>query len=171
IRDCGVEGHRGPQGPQKLLDNGDFGLATWEHQSPSSLLRVLQSNTSSLGCCKHPSSHQPPLATTIPLSFLHSAAAAFQQPSQPFLSYHNHFFYFPIIEILHFPYKASQTITPSFSFLLIPFQAINTITFKPQAFPFILPPLELINFSTIIVTNTIPFKVLSFSFVNHVYPP
>ncbi|PQP98463.1 hypothetical protein Pyn_34850 [Prunus yedoensis var. nudiflora] len=42
MRDCGVEGYRGPQGPRKLLDNGDFGLATWEHQSPSSLLGVLQ---------------------------------------------------------------------------------------------------------------------------------
>ncbi|PQQ14168.1 hypothetical protein Pyn_38774 [Prunus yedoensis var. nudiflora] len=27
-RDCGVEGYGGPQGPQKLLDNGDFRLAT-----------------------------------------------------------------------------------------------------------------------------------------------
>ncbi|CAL9010547.1 unnamed protein product [Prunus brigantina] len=42
MRDCGVEGYEGPQGPWKLLDNGDFGLATWEHQSPSPLLRVLQ---------------------------------------------------------------------------------------------------------------------------------
>ncbi|ONI16754.1 hypothetical protein PRUPE_3G120000 [Prunus persica] len=33
-------------------------------------------NTSSLGCCKHPSSHQPPSATTIPLSFLYSTAAS-----------------------------------------------------------------------------------------------
>ncbi|CAL2256911.1 unnamed protein product [Prunus armeniaca] len=33
MRDCGVEGYGGPQGPWKLLDNGDFGLATWEHQS------------------------------------------------------------------------------------------------------------------------------------------
>ncbi|PQQ11202.1 hypothetical protein Pyn_13973 [Prunus yedoensis var. nudiflora] len=41
-RDCGVEGYGGPQGPQKLLDNGDFGLAAWVHQSPSPLLRVLQ---------------------------------------------------------------------------------------------------------------------------------
>ncbi|CAL9007607.1 unnamed protein product [Prunus brigantina] len=45
MRDCGVEGYEGPQGPRKLLDNGttngDFGLATWEHQSPSPLLRVL----------------------------------------------------------------------------------------------------------------------------------
>ncbi|CAL9017581.1 unnamed protein product [Prunus brigantina] len=97
MRDCGVEGYGGPQGPQKLLDNGDFGLATLEHQSPSPLLRVLQSNTPSLGCCKHPSSHQPPSATTRPLSFLHSAAAsipaaipAIPQLSQQFLlfSYH-----------------------------------------------------------------------------------
>ncbi|PQP91559.1 hypothetical protein Pyn_37289 [Prunus yedoensis var. nudiflora] len=41
-RDCGVEGYGDPQGPRKLLDNEDFGLATWEHQSPSLLLRVLQ---------------------------------------------------------------------------------------------------------------------------------
>ncbi|PQQ17076.1 hypothetical protein Pyn_14782 [Prunus yedoensis var. nudiflora] len=41
-RDCGVESYGGLQGPQKLLDNGDFGLVTWEHQSPSPLLRVLQ---------------------------------------------------------------------------------------------------------------------------------
>ncbi|PQQ19952.1 hypothetical protein Pyn_18832 [Prunus yedoensis var. nudiflora] len=41
-RDCGVKGYRGPQGLWKLLDNGDFGLATWEYQSPSPLLRVLQ---------------------------------------------------------------------------------------------------------------------------------
>ncbi|PQQ14288.1 hypothetical protein Pyn_19598 [Prunus yedoensis var. nudiflora] len=41
-RDCGVKGYGGPQGPRKLLDNGDFGLATWEHQNPSPLLRVLQ---------------------------------------------------------------------------------------------------------------------------------
>ncbi|PQM43064.1 hypothetical protein Pyn_17126 [Prunus yedoensis var. nudiflora] len=41
-RDFGVEGYGGPQGPQKLLDNGDFGLATWENQSPNPLLRVLQ---------------------------------------------------------------------------------------------------------------------------------
>ncbi|PQM33850.1 hypothetical protein Pyn_02646 [Prunus yedoensis var. nudiflora] len=41
-RDCGVESYGDPQGPRKLLDNGDFGLATWEHQSPSPLLRVLQ---------------------------------------------------------------------------------------------------------------------------------
>ncbi|KAI5338167.1 hypothetical protein L3X38_017438 [Prunus dulcis] len=33
-------------------------------------------NTSSLGCCKHPSSHKPPSATTRPLSFLYSAAAS-----------------------------------------------------------------------------------------------
>ena len=25
-RDCSVEGYGGPQGPRKLLDNGDFGL-------------------------------------------------------------------------------------------------------------------------------------------------
>ncbi|PQM33351.1 hypothetical protein Pyn_18713 [Prunus yedoensis var. nudiflora] len=42
MRDCGVEGYGGPQGPQKLLDNRDFGLAIWEHQSPSLLLEVLQ---------------------------------------------------------------------------------------------------------------------------------
>ncbi|CAL9018968.1 unnamed protein product [Prunus brigantina] len=42
MRDCGVEGYGGPQGLRKLLDNGDFGLATWEHQSPSPSLRVLQ---------------------------------------------------------------------------------------------------------------------------------
>ncbi|CAL8163951.1 unnamed protein product [Prunus armeniaca] len=42
MRDCGVEGYGGPQGPWKLLDNGDFGLVVWEHQSPSPLLRVLQ---------------------------------------------------------------------------------------------------------------------------------
>ncbi|KAI5338729.1 hypothetical protein L3X38_018001 [Prunus dulcis] len=42
MRDCGVEGYGSPQGPRKLLDDGDFGLATWEHQSPSPLLRVLQ---------------------------------------------------------------------------------------------------------------------------------
>ncbi|PQQ21623.1 hypothetical protein Pyn_15066 [Prunus yedoensis var. nudiflora] len=41
-RDCGVEGYGGPQDPRKLLNNEDFGLATWEHQSPSPLLRVLQ---------------------------------------------------------------------------------------------------------------------------------
>ncbi|CAL9005486.1 unnamed protein product [Prunus brigantina] len=41
MRDCGVEGYGGPQGPQKLSDNEDFGLTTWEHQSPSLLLRVL----------------------------------------------------------------------------------------------------------------------------------
>ncbi|CAL2227347.1 unnamed protein product [Prunus armeniaca] len=41
-RDCGVEGYGGPQGPRKLLDNGDLGLATWEHQSLSPLLGVLQ---------------------------------------------------------------------------------------------------------------------------------
>ncbi|PQM39701.1 hypothetical protein Pyn_10984 [Prunus yedoensis var. nudiflora] len=41
-KDCGVEGYEGPQGPQKLLDNRDFGLVTWEHQSPSPLLGVLQ---------------------------------------------------------------------------------------------------------------------------------
>ncbi|PQQ07777.1 hypothetical protein Pyn_02242 [Prunus yedoensis var. nudiflora] len=41
-RDCGVEGYGGPQGSRKLLDNRDFGLATWEHQSPSPLLRVLE---------------------------------------------------------------------------------------------------------------------------------
>ncbi|PQM38714.1 hypothetical protein Pyn_41045 [Prunus yedoensis var. nudiflora] len=41
-RDCGVEGYRGPKGPPKLLDNGDIGLATWEHQSLSPLLGVLQ---------------------------------------------------------------------------------------------------------------------------------
>ncbi|CAL2231848.1 unnamed protein product [Prunus armeniaca] len=41
-RGCGVEGYGGPQGPWKLLDNGYFGLATWEHQSQSPLLRVLQ---------------------------------------------------------------------------------------------------------------------------------
>ncbi|PQQ16431.1 hypothetical protein Pyn_11063 [Prunus yedoensis var. nudiflora] len=28
-RYCGVEGYRGPQGPRKLLDNGDFSLTTW----------------------------------------------------------------------------------------------------------------------------------------------
>ncbi|CAL8990572.1 unnamed protein product [Prunus brigantina] len=78
MRDCGVEGYKGPQGPQKLLDNGDFGLATWEHQSPSPLLRVLQcvTTTSCFACCKHPSSHQPPSTTIRPLSFLHSAAAS-----------------------------------------------------------------------------------------------
>ncbi|PQP99802.1 hypothetical protein Pyn_19437 [Prunus yedoensis var. nudiflora] len=42
MRDCGVEGYGGSQDPRKLLDNGDFGLATWEHQSLSPLLRVLQ---------------------------------------------------------------------------------------------------------------------------------
>ncbi|PQQ11158.1 hypothetical protein Pyn_38953 [Prunus yedoensis var. nudiflora] len=41
-RDCGVEGYGGPQGPRKLLDNGDFGLTIWEHQNPSPLLGVLQ---------------------------------------------------------------------------------------------------------------------------------
>ncbi|PQQ13653.1 hypothetical protein Pyn_30800 [Prunus yedoensis var. nudiflora] len=41
-RDCGVEGYEGPQGPWKLLDNRDFRLATWEHQSPIPFLRVLQ---------------------------------------------------------------------------------------------------------------------------------
>ncbi|ONI29368.1 hypothetical protein PRUPE_1G195200 [Prunus persica] len=119
--DCGVEGYGGPQGPRKLLDNGDFGLATWEHQSPSPLLRVLQSNTSSLGCCKHPSSHQPFQQPPYHFPSSIQLLQAFQRPSQPFLSYHNHFFYFSIIEILNFPYKASQTITPSSSFLLIPF--------------------------------------------------
>ncbi|CAL9019289.1 unnamed protein product [Prunus brigantina] len=102
MRDCGVEGYEGPQGPRKLLDNGDFGLATWEHQSPSPLLKTKgtnfsSANTPSLGCCKHPSSHKPPSATTRPLSFLHSAAAsiptaipAIAQRSQPCLlfSYH-----------------------------------------------------------------------------------
>ncbi|CAL2239401.1 unnamed protein product [Prunus armeniaca] len=46
-------------------------------------------NTPSLGYCKHPSSHQPPLATTRLLSFLHSVVAsipatipAIPQPSQ-----------------------------------------------------------------------------------------
>ncbi|CAL2259139.1 unnamed protein product [Prunus armeniaca] len=29
-RGCDVDGYKVPQGPQKLLDNGDFG-ATWEH--------------------------------------------------------------------------------------------------------------------------------------------
>ncbi|CAL8167153.1 unnamed protein product [Prunus armeniaca] len=99
MRDCGVEGYGGPQGLRKLLDNGDFGLATWEHQSPSPLLRVLQcgktltlyklafmaqakgtnfssTNTPSLDYCKHPNSHQPPLATTRLRSFLHSVAAS-----------------------------------------------------------------------------------------------
>ncbi|PQQ05321.1 hypothetical protein Pyn_26078 [Prunus yedoensis var. nudiflora] len=42
MRDYGVECYGGPQGPRNLLDNGDFGLATWEHQSLSPLLRVLQ---------------------------------------------------------------------------------------------------------------------------------
>ncbi|PQM36130.1 hypothetical protein Pyn_30265 [Prunus yedoensis var. nudiflora] len=41
-KDCGVEGYEGPQGAQKLLDNGDFRLVTWEHQSPSLFLGVLQ---------------------------------------------------------------------------------------------------------------------------------
>ncbi|CAL9019660.1 unnamed protein product [Prunus brigantina] len=91
MRDCGVEGYGGPQGPRKLLDNGDFGLATWEHQSPSPLLRVLQcSNTTAswFGCCKHPSSHEPLSATTRPLSFLHSAAASILEaiPTIPQLS-------------------------------------------------------------------------------------
>ncbi|PQQ11042.1 hypothetical protein Pyn_25541 [Prunus yedoensis var. nudiflora] len=42
MRNCGVEGYEGSQGPRKLLDNGAFRLSTWEHQSSSSLLRVLQ---------------------------------------------------------------------------------------------------------------------------------
>ncbi|KAL6283794.1 hypothetical protein ACE6H2_014723 [Prunus campanulata] len=75
MRDCGVEGYGDPQGPRKLLDNGDFGLATWEHQSPSLLLRVLQCGNqressssinweafaqpkpTSLGCCKLLNNH------------------------------------------------------------------------------------------------------------------
>ncbi|CAL9024523.1 unnamed protein product [Prunus brigantina] len=69
-RDCVVEGYGGPQGPRKVLDNGDFGLATWEHQSPSPLLGVLLSFTfyklggiahakpTSLGCCKPLSNHE-----------------------------------------------------------------------------------------------------------------
>ncbi|CAL2246060.1 unnamed protein product [Prunus armeniaca] len=49
-------------------------------------------NTPSLGCCKHPSSHQTPSTTTKLLSFLHSTVAsiptviaAIPQPSQPCL--------------------------------------------------------------------------------------
>ncbi|PQQ19818.1 hypothetical protein Pyn_28697 [Prunus yedoensis var. nudiflora] len=37
-RDCGVEGYGGPQGPQKLLDNGDFGLATYLGAPKSKLI-------------------------------------------------------------------------------------------------------------------------------------
>ncbi|PQP94275.1 hypothetical protein Pyn_11320 [Prunus yedoensis var. nudiflora] len=73
MRDCGVEGYGGPQGPRKPLDNGDFGLATWEHQSPSPLLRVLQCGEpspsinweafaqpkpTSLSCCKLLNNHE-----------------------------------------------------------------------------------------------------------------
>ncbi|PQM34763.1 hypothetical protein Pyn_36298 [Prunus yedoensis var. nudiflora] len=73
MRDCGMEGYGRPQGPRKLLDNEDFGLATWEHQSPSPLLRVLQCGEpffsinweafaqpkpTSLGCCKLLNNHE-----------------------------------------------------------------------------------------------------------------
>ncbi|PQM42973.1 hypothetical protein Pyn_27026 [Prunus yedoensis var. nudiflora] len=53
MRDCGVEGYGGLQGPRKLLDNGDFVLATWEHQSPSPLRRVLQCGSANEIFSKH----------------------------------------------------------------------------------------------------------------------
>ncbi|PQQ20784.1 hypothetical protein Pyn_10455 [Prunus yedoensis var. nudiflora] len=103
MRDCGVEGYGGPQGPRKPLDNGDFGLATWEHQSPSPLLRVLQCGIPAaipiiniFDCCKHPSSCQPTsLGCTNPqqpsnyFPFSLWLLQAFQQSSQPFLNHHN----------------------------------------------------------------------------------
>ncbi|KAI5318295.1 hypothetical protein L3X38_038003 [Prunus dulcis] len=66
MRDCDVEGYEGPQGPQKLLDNGDFGLATWEHQSPSPLLRVLQCGSYT------PGSHAKPSSTLIHQANFHA---------------------------------------------------------------------------------------------------
>ncbi|PQQ03629.1 hypothetical protein Pyn_11272 [Prunus yedoensis var. nudiflora] len=100
-RDYGVEGYGGPQGAQKLLDNGDFGLATWEHQSPGPLFRVLQcgktltlyklgvicwAKSVSLGGCKLLRNHENSssfllsVATSIPAAIpainLHPLAAA-----------------------------------------------------------------------------------------------
>ncbi|PQQ01144.1 hypothetical protein Pyn_23122 [Prunus yedoensis var. nudiflora] len=104
-RDCGVEGYGGPQGPRKLLDNGDFGLATWEHQSPSPLLRVLQCgipaaipaiNLHILTVASIPAAvnqrllvAQAPQQPSNHFPFSLWLLQAFQQPSQPFLNHYN----------------------------------------------------------------------------------
>ncbi|PQQ16207.1 hypothetical protein Pyn_17043 [Prunus yedoensis var. nudiflora] len=86
MRDCGMEGYGGPQGPHKLLDNGDFGLATWEHQRSTKVqahyLEFSNAKSISLGCCKPLSNHDnsssffPLAAASIPVINLYHLAAA-----------------------------------------------------------------------------------------------
>ncbi|PQQ08339.1 hypothetical protein Pyn_19058 [Prunus yedoensis var. nudiflora] len=93
MRDCGVEGYGGPQGPRKLLDNEEFGLATWEHQGWFQHLALPIGNKGkplpSINWEAFAGQNQPLLAaasfsatmrTHLPSSF--QLLQAFQRPSQ-----------------------------------------------------------------------------------------
>ncbi|KAL6273031.1 hypothetical protein ACE6H2_023723 [Prunus campanulata] len=99
MRDCGVEGYGGPQGPRKLLDNGDFGensssfiflaAASIPAAIPAINFHILTAASIPAAVNQHllvaqalqqPSNHFP---------FSLWLLQAFQQPSQPFLNHYN----------------------------------------------------------------------------------